>query len=324
MLGVPRSADADAIRTAYRALAKQHHPDLAEGGDSLSTDRFVEIQQAYDVLRHPSRRAQYDMECARREALAAAQRRDQAERERQAQQGLWPAPAGTRVAVRPPPPTYVPQAPRSRFRYVVGWPYVAAALLVVLVLGIVIGQQRMANQQAALLRTTVVKVDPPRSPLEPRRDPRDPNGLSPELKALGREFETLTRQQADRAEARKAEAEAKRIAAETPPQVKPPAPAGTPPADPLYRKVDCRGGGRTLTVVHQNNAVSLSYNGGPMVKPTVKETTAGMVVVSAFEPSNLVSIGFMKGDKDRTVLIITDAAGNVFSSIGFDCSAAAF
>lgn len=43
VLGVPPTADADTIRTAYRALARQHHPDA--GG---SHETFVRIQTAYD------------------------------------------------------------------------------------------------------------------------------------------------------------------------------------------------------------------------------------------------------------------------------------
>jgi len=62
MLGIPRSADAEAIRTAYRAQAKQLHPDLSEGP---SNEVFRRLQEAYDVLRDPERRAHYDDTLAR-------------------------------------------------------------------------------------------------------------------------------------------------------------------------------------------------------------------------------------------------------------------
>lgn len=56
-LGVAESASPDEIKKAYRKLANQHHPD--KGGD---TNRFQQIQSAYDVLCDDHRRAQYDAE----------------------------------------------------------------------------------------------------------------------------------------------------------------------------------------------------------------------------------------------------------------------
>jgi curved DNA-binding protein len=55
VLGVSRSATPDEIKRAYRKLASQHHPD--KGGD---TQRFQQIQSAYDVLGDPNKRSQYD------------------------------------------------------------------------------------------------------------------------------------------------------------------------------------------------------------------------------------------------------------------------
>ena len=58
-LGVPRKADADEIRKAYRKLARKHHPDL-NPGDKSSEERFKNVQEAYDVLSDAKKRQMYD------------------------------------------------------------------------------------------------------------------------------------------------------------------------------------------------------------------------------------------------------------------------
>ena len=58
-LGVKKSASADAIRKAYRRLARKHHPDV-NPGDSKAEDKFKSIQQAYDILKDKKKRDMYD------------------------------------------------------------------------------------------------------------------------------------------------------------------------------------------------------------------------------------------------------------------------
>jgi len=59
ILGVSRSATEDQIKTAYRKLARKHHPDL-NPGDKAAEERFKELQTAYEVLSDPEKRKKYD------------------------------------------------------------------------------------------------------------------------------------------------------------------------------------------------------------------------------------------------------------------------
>jgi curved DNA-binding protein len=58
ILGVPRGADADGIKRAYRKLARKYHPDVSK--EKNAEDKFKEGQEAYEVLRDPEKRAAYD------------------------------------------------------------------------------------------------------------------------------------------------------------------------------------------------------------------------------------------------------------------------
>ncbi|MBV9718380.1 MAG: molecular chaperone DnaJ [Candidatus Eremiobacteraeota bacterium] len=59
ILGVSREASGDEIKQAYRALARRHHPDVAED-KSKAEHHFKEINEAYEVLSDPKKRSQYD------------------------------------------------------------------------------------------------------------------------------------------------------------------------------------------------------------------------------------------------------------------------
>ena len=58
-LGVDRGASEKDIRSAYRRLARQHHPDVNQGQKDAEA-KFKEINEAYQVLSDPDSRKKYD------------------------------------------------------------------------------------------------------------------------------------------------------------------------------------------------------------------------------------------------------------------------
>ncbi|MEE8184984.1 MAG: molecular chaperone DnaJ [Thermodesulfobacteriota bacterium] len=59
ILGVDRSASNNEIKSAFRRLAHQYHPDKHRG-DKKTEEKFKEINGAYEILKDPKKRAQYD------------------------------------------------------------------------------------------------------------------------------------------------------------------------------------------------------------------------------------------------------------------------
>ena len=59
ILGVSKSASDDEIKKAYRKLAIQYHPDK-NPGDKSAEEKFREATQAYEILKDPQKRSQYD------------------------------------------------------------------------------------------------------------------------------------------------------------------------------------------------------------------------------------------------------------------------
>jgi molecular chaperone DnaJ len=71
VLGVPRDADTETIKNAFRRLARRYHPDISTEPDA--EQRFKEIAEAYGVLSDPAKRADYDAQGAAGLAGATAE-----------------------------------------------------------------------------------------------------------------------------------------------------------------------------------------------------------------------------------------------------------
>ncbi|MEK8089603.1 DnaJ C-terminal domain-containing protein [Thermithiobacillus plumbiphilus] len=58
ILGVDKKASQDEIKRAYRKLARKYHPDVSK--EANAEDKFKDLQEAYEVLKDPEKRAAYD------------------------------------------------------------------------------------------------------------------------------------------------------------------------------------------------------------------------------------------------------------------------
>src|SRR5512138_1178950 len=57
-MGVAREASQDEIKRSYRKLARKYHPDVSK--EKNAEEKFKEVQEAYEVLKDPEKRAAYD------------------------------------------------------------------------------------------------------------------------------------------------------------------------------------------------------------------------------------------------------------------------
>ena len=60
VLGIPRTATTDEVKSSYRRLARQYHPDVTKENPKVAEERFKELSEAYEVLIDPEKRLRYD------------------------------------------------------------------------------------------------------------------------------------------------------------------------------------------------------------------------------------------------------------------------
>lgn len=108
ILGLPHDAAVEAIKAAWRRLARQHHPDLTSGDPDVerrATRRMAEINAAYQELRDPQKRQAARASAARREDASEWRRRAAAAEGDPAGQGPGPNRAnGHGDGAEAPPP----------------------------------------------------------------------------------------------------------------------------------------------------------------------------------------------------------------------------
>ncbi|XP_030547698.1 chaperone protein dnaJ 20, chloroplastic-like isoform X2 [Rhodamnia argentea] len=76
LLGIPESGSLPEIKQAYKQLARKYHPDVSPPGRVEEyTQRFIRVQEAYETLSDPRRRAVYDSDLAGGIHLAFSARR---------------------------------------------------------------------------------------------------------------------------------------------------------------------------------------------------------------------------------------------------------
>ena len=60
VLGVEKNATDEEIKKAYRKMAKKYHPDANPDNKQEAEAKFKEVNEAYETLSDPSKKAQYD------------------------------------------------------------------------------------------------------------------------------------------------------------------------------------------------------------------------------------------------------------------------
>jgi len=309
-LGVARNADAEAIRAAWRARAKKLHPDRTDG---RSKEAFLRLQEAYDVLRDPARRARYDATLDRETGRQTQTRQTHTGMGRS---GSMPGsmPGSTRAAAARARRLW---RRRMLIRRMPGYLLAALALLALVWAGMASWHNFGLSEPEAI---PIVRADGDANRDDGSRLAR--SGREPVAPAdgsiLGKEVERAVQAQIGRVEAarKRLEAQLSELDARNPQAAKPPA--------MVAERTQCIGRGTNIVLIRDNDSALVSYDYGPEVQPRISDLGSGIVLVSRIEPSNKFAIGFTRGDRTGTTLLMFDEAGRVQQTFNVECTVSAF
>ncbi|GLT97743.1 hypothetical protein SLE2022_152920 [Rubroshorea leprosula] len=90
LLGIPESGTLLEVKQAYKQLARKYHPDVSPPDQvEENTERFIQVQEAYETLSDPRRRAIYDRDLSMGLHLAFSARRRSQYHERSEWKNRW-------------------------------------------------------------------------------------------------------------------------------------------------------------------------------------------------------------------------------------------
>jgi hypothetical protein len=342
VLDVSPGADEAIIRAAYRVLAKRYHPDLATGGSTKSTEKFQLITEAYRILGNADRRAQYD-EQRNWESDRHGVRRDAEGHVAQPDRSTHrPAHEAGRSRRKDRRERRFTKRPYSALKYSAGVPRKAriafqwfagvAALVVVVNVAVIIGGG--PDLPAETLRASQADTPQPASGEAPRQAALIETPQRPEMqyaaaqsieaeqrwRAVENEREERERQERERREqaeiAWAKEVERSRVQAQRAGAGYPS--IGTTPNIPnaialeaAARKSTCiADDGTKFSITNLYGEIDVAYKGAPPVRARIDPQNQSMIALSKIASSNSITIVLMKGERNGTMLILSDVSGN--------------
>jgi hypothetical protein len=333
VLGVPRTADAAAIRAAYVALAKRYHPDVATGNPELAAFNFRQITDAYQTLSDPDARARYDArvqavldtERTRRDQVAAAASAAKSTPKATIAEKLFgksTSEAASKAVVRSParrpfrpllpprpasPPAYLPHADAmARRRSIL---VVAVVLMTFIGVGGYLvtravkgpGLQVMAAETARPAEAMPAveakpQARPKPTPVPPVNQPSQlaPWGMPPSALLPGPMTGGST-------------------------TLKP-----VPPLNVDGQSVCVADDGAKFAIVNRGGEPTVIYNGAPPVRASVQLADRYLVVLNNIVPSDTIIIGIKRGLETGTYIYYADTRGAIIQTVAARCEGQAY